>query len=775
MLAPTISTDGTTTFQDNAKVDIASVTQTDSTNKVSSLKPFDQNSIKDFLAKPVQISAPTYTTTTTAGTVLYQTDVMKPLTTYKLWANKLWGYQYIRATAVFRVQVAAEPFQAGLMRLAFLPSPALHEVPGSSSNAYKSAHTFSIMQFSVLPGVDLDVHDTAAELRIPFVTPYSYTDLPNLYSSPLSGDYMSSPGRFYLMAYCPSLGINTTIPIKVYLHYEDVELAAPNYTGESRKPMGSVFKGEMENQQIISSTLSKFASKINYFTSAPSISSLAEGASQIAKAFGYSKPQTMTPVTPLIIQSLANAGNSDGTMPCDVLGLNPGTMLPPVSGLMGSDQDEMSFAYIKSIPAYYNGISWSNATGAGTELYSLANSPPNYYTQWSSGVNSGFSQPPFGYITDCFQLWRGSIEVTLKFVKSPLAIGTLALEFYPDDTSTTGLNNSNYVLREIIDLRNQNSITLSLPWARNTYWTKNSSFNGRFVLRVINPLVLASTAGTSISIMMFVNAGPDYEVAVPFRDVNRVPYAGESDSSALPMINKVIGSGSELPTDPVANMNSIGDPFTSIKQLLMCSTRSIIPTVAANTTRLFGDMGANAYMYTNGSTLITTPGNGFMGDWLSVLSCGFAFQRGSLRLICSATGNSSTLVKGFLVAQTSTPALSKVAPTVDPSLSGTSFGISGATINPNLNTCLSVYRNGPSVGDFRIPNYRMTPFGPAKYYASSENWVMPVGAADKNNASPSLATYIFTTATITDVFRSAGDDFTLGYFIGFPPIVISST
>lgn len=775
VLAPTVTTDGTTTFQDNATVNVQAVATATEQNLVKGLLPFDTNSIKDFLAKPIQIASLSYTTTTTAGTQLYTTDVMRPLATNKLWANKLWGYEYIRATAVFRVQVAAEPFQGGLLRLCFLPCPALHE--NGSSNAYKSAHTFSIMQLSVLPGIDLDVHDTAAELRVPFVSPYAYTDLPSLYNVPASGslDWMTSSGRFYLFAYCPSLGVNTTVPVKVYLHYEDVELAAPNYTGESARPSGKIIRKEMESDSPVQSTLSKFGRAVNYFVSPPSIQAITEGALGLAKAFGYSKPQSLSHPIPIIPNAMIYAGNSDGVINSDVLGINPGTNLAPASNLMGSSADEMSFAYIKKIPAYFAGIPWSNSTGANTEIYTLQNSPPNYYTQWSLGANSGFSQPPFGYITDCFQLWRGSIEVTFKFVKSPLAIGTLAIEFYPDATSTTGLLNSNYVLREIIDLRNQNEIKLVLPWSQNLSWIKNSSFNGKFVLRVINPLVLASAAGTNISIMMFVNAGDDYDVAVPYRDVNRMPYAGESDNSALPMVAKVIGSGMDLPTTPDANMMTIGDPFTSVKQLLTMSTRTIFPTGVSNSGFLSGDLSANAYMYTSGSLVATTAGLGFLGDWLSVLSCGFAFQRGSTRIIASPGNNTAIISKAYLLAITSTPALAKTTIGPAPNLPLINAGLTGAAINPLASTNMIALRNGTGNVDVRIPNYRMTPFGPAKYYGPSELWYMPTGSSTANSSQPCLATLINSSAAIAEIYRSAGDDFTLGYFVGFPPILITST
>jgi len=773
LLQPTTTTNATTTFQEAGLVSTFEVGK--ELRNPSDVMPVDIASIKDFLAKPISVTNGNYTTSTVPKTTLATYDILKLVQNTAMWAQKVRGYRFMRGTCVIRLQLQAEPFQAGRLRLCYLPCPGIHgSVTGSGYNAYKSSHTYTLTNISTLPGIDVDVHDTGAELRIPYIQPYSYM---NLMDDDGWVDPLTSPGRFYLVAYCPSLGTTTNIPYRIYAHWEDVELTGPDFTGESSRIKTKSFKkailskeAEDTSDKPISSTLAKFAAATKMLGNVPflgSYASMASGAAsmgaKVAEALGYSKPQNLGVTQPVLSLPTWTAGNADGLSNADVVALNPSHTLEPVPFMMGSSIDEMSFAHIKSVSGWFHSFDWTNTDLVGAELYSFYNRPQNYSSPWSDGTVTGLAHVPFSYLATGFAYWRGSVDLTLRFVKSPMTMGTLSVEYYPDQATLTSTSNSAYVLREIVDLKNQDEVTISIPYMKEAPWCHTNDTAGKIVIRIINPLVLPSTAGTKLTVLCYANGGSDFEYALPWR-TSLMPFSGESDTH-LPLKKKLIGSGNLLKDDAVVNLTTIGDPIYSLKTLFNKMSRTIIPTNTLNTTILVGDFSASCGVASSGTA--TTYNASFLNDNIAYYSNGFCFQRGSVRIMALANAGSTAWIRGAAITYSGDPIGKSV--TVDPTATQTAAGTTWSTLSSNAIDYVTTARTDASFCEIRYPIYRGTPFGAAKYYVNDDDFTD--GYTLKRPDIPTMACFLKSNATISEVQRAAGDDFALGMFIGFAPLI----
>ena len=147
--------------------------------------------------------------------------------------------------------------------------------------------------------------------------------------------------------------------------------------------------------------------------------------------------------------------------------------------------------------------------------------------------------PPMGYLSQMFQYWRGSVEFTVKVIRSKYHRGRLLLAW---DSNATNLNqgaslgNTN-TFSTVLDLDEADEVTFSVPYiqARQFSWTYSVSpsasvlwnttnapsgslalgnTNGVFNVRVLNRLT-APEATSDVEILIFVRGGPDLEMAGP--------------------------------------------------------------------------------------------------------------------------------------------------------------------------------------------------------------------------------------------------------------------
>lgn len=174
----------------------------------------DNLSIISFMQRPQLIKSLAWTSEHEVGYNLLPVDLRVPdVNLTKMLKNKLDGITSFRATAVLRLQFQTQPFQCGRLIFAAIPMPTLIQ----PRNRYIRSHP-SLLQSINHVQVDINKH-TEISLRIPFISPFnSYNLVDNKYPW----------AELVLMVYSALKDPQKmTVPIRLYSHFEDIELGAP--------------------------------------------------------------------------------------------------------------------------------------------------------------------------------------------------------------------------------------------------------------------------------------------------------------------------------------------------------------------------------------------------------------------------------------------------------------------------------------------------------------------------------------------------------------------
>jgi len=618
----------TTTFVDDGISDTVSYGMKRPDDKYSG----NYQSIIDFMAKPHLINQTTWASTDTANTILSSSStpsIGSYLASVTEWANKLQGFNLCRGTAVLKLVLNATPFQAGMLLLHFLPN--INERESGTDLMYNSSLSAKVQQ----PSVAIDCRDSAVELRIPYVNSYNWFELK---------DAIHDWGNFYISVLSP-LAVDAsgqlTADVSLYLSFEDFELAAP-LCAQARRPRSKVIsKGEAEAEAVmgggpVSSALRTVSNIADAVSSVPSLSAYAtpvawaaDLAAGVASWFGFSKPVMQTAPIYTYEQSNRYQTTTDGVDTSYPLTWRTDNTLRVLEDVSLRDEDEMSFEFLKRVhtlalpgtPTSYS-LSWANSTTSGTSLTTnpIYVSPTSIYFQNTSTdgahVTTWKQGSPVFALSQMFSHWRGSFKVRFKFVKTQFHTGRLQFTWTPGHTTLTApdLNTSILSLREIVDIRFCDEVTLELPYLitspflpiSNTGVTAGS-YSGRLDVIVLNELRAPETVSSSIEVLMFWFAGDDFE----FNGADAgARYFPPYKAHAVPVLDTVIGDQAV----PVKNSSPadecFGEYFCSIKQLLQRYTVIVVPNTLSGTSGIVWPWYAGV-LGTSSSGVISTTGGDF--------------------------------------------------------------------------------------------------------------------------------------------------------------------
>ena len=429
----------------------------------------------------------------------------------------------------------------------------------------------------------------------------------------------------------------------------------------------------------------------------------------------------------------------------------------------------MTLAHLVRIPAFFSSVTWTTAMTPDTLLYSDHVHPNAFIDLDLINLWSVWDMPPVSYFSQFFHYWRGGFIITLKIVKTGFHSGRLLLSYDP-----SGLTNNNtasaYVLREVIDIREQNEFKFFIPYvSTNQYQITDLRTNyganynsGRFTLRVLNDLVAPDTVASSVSILMEVSGADDYELATP-KPHGLAPII-RADVGFIAQMNSAeprgLGNSDLASLDLCFATNCIGEKVTSILQLMK---RYSSYSYDGTDFSLFSGVNLRPYLIgflrtSDAIGLITHP----TGDYYSLFAPCFAYVRGSMRVqVNSPPANGVSKDTG---AVTFYPDLTDLTPIQDlnkyldfglttnyqPGFAGDSFLPSGG--------------NFPSYQQLHTrlcrPSTNAAP-EPIDEYASH------MRVCFENTGAGAAKKFV--------LYRAAGDDMTLGYFVGTPPVTDSLT
>ncbi|UXD79992.1 putative capsid protein [Linepithema humile picorna-like virus 2] len=451
--------------------------------------------------------------------------------------NKLDGFTSFKATCVLKLQINAQPFQAGRLLMAAAPMPQLlgnrkNFIFSNVSNAQNVNH------------VQMDIaKQTEVELRIPFYSPFNSFDL-------IRGIY--DWAEVQILVYSPLNAIDTKcMQCLLWAHFEDVEMGSPTSGKVATQQSNPELLRKKESKGIATGTLAKLGT-----TALNKGLELLRPATRIGdyagELLGWTKPILSKPSMIVMSRTTESFQNVDGVDQSLVLGLSAGNAVDSYKTLMGTKADETSFDYLKRVPQFIAAFRYSSKSdvcgnGEANRLWDCAVSPSTYvpacyYCRPAGDGSKGYlevyplkwKQPTtLNYITAPFVYWTGSMVYTFRFVKTDYHSGRVEISYHPFVTSVDE-SRMEYVYKTIIDLRENAEVSITVPFISPQPWKRVSTYldpvntkppdpgrtpdvvPGILYVRALTPLLCANTIiASDIEVLVEARAGDDFEVQCP--------------------------------------------------------------------------------------------------------------------------------------------------------------------------------------------------------------------------------------------------------------------
>ncbi|UHR49696.1 MAG: capsid protein [Guiyang argiope bruennichi dicistrovirus 1] len=524
----------------------------------------NQHSIITFLARPQLIDEFEMSPSAKRGELLTTIRVPDKMLTPMVLA-KLDGFTSFRGTAVFKLQLNSQPFQAGRLMLFAVPMPTLTY----PRDEWITQH---VTTAQALHNVQIDfAQETEVELRVPFVSPFNSYNL-------IDGKYPWAD--MYVMVYSSLNQVEKySLQCLLWAHFEDVELGAPT-SAKAAKPKqqsGSVPSSGNKAPKEISAvtarkvqaaestgilsqvssgaqsayaTLGKGIPAISGVTGA--LSTFSKSATDffggilgaipsLAKLVGLSKPPVGYSGNTVVIRPTQYFQNTDGVDHSNVLSLSALNSVDEYPTLGGNNLSETSMTFLKSIPQYIGNFCYGKTSKYGTELFTGMVAPNHcvpgdYIIELDNpSLPGGVIQPTvLNYISSSFLYWTGSLVYTFRFVKTKFHSGRVEVSYHPFTTDVDDTR-MDYVYRLVVDLRDNSEVSVTIPYISTTPWKKTDSQNnpldlkpwsavgdsvtGVIHVRALTPLICASSVvSDNIECLVEVRGGPDYEVSAPAKN-----------------------------------------------------------------------------------------------------------------------------------------------------------------------------------------------------------------------------------------------------------------
>jgi len=752
------------------------------------VEPETDESIRAFMKKPQHLTTIQWSTASLANAQLYNVW-SRTIINSDVFARKWHGFRNVRGTLVLRVTINAQPFNAGRLLLHFIPI----------ANQLGAAHTESMHNHNLAtktqqPHVEIDCRDSAATLRIPYIAPTQWYD---------TESEVGEWGYAYLSVLSPlttGSGGPTLADVSIFAHFEDFEVATPLYPQSGEAPGRTRVKKVSFNKEksemstgAISGALDAVSRVATTVSGVPLLSDIAgpvswitRMGSDVASAFGWSKPNFDVANTPIVVRPFRSMPNAEGATSAEPLSLSSAPSVKVQPGFAGTDLDEMSFDYLKAIPSYVSSFTFATTDNAGDALLDTQVGPSHsHITENSGGVNVShyITGPPFAILSRCFSHFRGGIRLHLKIIKTDFHSGRLCVTFTPNISAATAptIDQSSYALREIIDIRETSEVIIDMPYLLyKTYAETVNGVIGKLNIRVLNELKCPLTVAQSVEVLSFYSACDDFELSAPIPH-KMMPFRPQSGDRLRPqgadepdnynehtlVVSKSIGNSS-IPSFDTSNVAyCVGEAFTSVKQL---ATRYSRLRMAAASDIAFTDYFG---MYVNGigaasrADLAILPSANYFGDMWSLLSSGYAMSRGGMRYLFSDK-SASRVALTYYYNLIGTTYITLASPTNSGSLSLSNSPNPGQF---NSTGAPMVYNNIQDGVEIEVPMYSDSPSRPNFVATAAGDHVISYGSPGVSRLW--LEYQADTAPTALQVYRCASDDAQLGYFYGFPPMLIN--
>lgn len=609
------------------------------------------SSISQFMAKPRIAGTATWTPALAVGGPLLQNYSWTFTSNDAVFANKIFGFSGISYTTHIKLQVNANPFQQGRLKLCYYPNP-------TASSTKLASHFANRITVSQLPGLEMNVNDTSIEIAVPFTSYERYIDVTGTVKDPLFWNVtIMSP-----LVNGPN-ATNVNANVTVWVWYTDVKLY-----GASNAPIvaqsGRVHTrirtrpASEQEEKPLSAWLSSASKVASSFSAIPSIAPLSgptslfvTGLSGLASYFGYSRPVSGEPVRPIAPHYHNALPNSDGVSPASVLSLRKDAKIKAIVDYSPMSLDEMSINFVKRQWCYFDEFTWATSATIGSQLHKR-----DLNLGYSATLGNGVTMSPLTFLSNLLRFYRGGIEVMFKLVKTGFHSGALAVSCQYGTSS-----GANYVLqdtdplhRTIVDIQEGTEFCILFPFVHGSEYLETFQAFGTWYVHVVNALVCPETVNNSITVQMYVRGAEDMEFST-IADANHltpiVTQGGELMDDDEIVCEPVGGMIAAKQISGLHAMGSVSDTCTSLLQLLKYGSQiafsyTTLPTSVETVT--FNPWGINAFTKIGAGATTVPPAQYPVID--AIRAC-YAYTRGSFEvttLASNATGG-ATSSGGFVI------------------------------------------------------------------------------------------------------------------------------
>jgi hypothetical protein len=746
-------------------------------------------SLQQFLARPVKIAEYSW------GSALFaqELDPWNLLLNNKRISNRISNYKLFRGNCHIKIIVNGNGFYYGKLMIAYLPF---------EQQDYRSQFSTIVplnrIPMSQCPHVFLDATTSkSCTMVLPFFYPMDYVYLQDT-------DARRSLGSigFYQIAGLrhANQDIATTLSnltISVYAWFENTDLAGPTHLNIQGISAQSGTEEESVDKPI-SQACTAVASAMQQLSIVPYIGPYAlaieKGASltaTVASALGFSSPLDCVEPARLQPRMLGNtcvANTTDSAMKLSLDIKQDTTIDPSTVGL--SSIDELAIQHIASRESFVETFDWNTSQTIGTLLYNYRVTPM-MYTTVSPGVTNFISAICGATIP--FSYWNGSITFKFQVVCSANHKGRLAVVYDPNYSADGTTLESNVAYMEIVDISLNREFEVTLhnhqpeqwlripegwygltfpPHSASRFTTFENGTNGTLSIYVLNELTSPAsdpTVGNTITIASYIRAGKDYQVANPSGKMSvyqaYIPESGVSETteSGVNIDHAMVSQQKQMRVYQGERVESFRMLLKRYQNYMRVSRIDVVET-AYNV--WYVDHQGFPVMRGITNNIPYTGANQVSLTYIQYLMGAFSGWKGSFRwkVILDLPETN------FMVSRRDSETLNAYATFVDLSTSGLTKAREFATLGAEASTFGGVWTNtsvNPAL-EIELPFYSQYKFVAGKPYNITQGFlnaytqqfrVMVQKPSDSDTADHSLS-----------FLASAGEDFTLYFFSGFPPI-----
>jgi len=505
--------------------------------------------INEFLERPKGIFSATWPTTTASRTLLNALSFPNVLFNVPSISRKLDSFKYMRADIELTVRINAAPQHLGRLMLSFYPR---HKY-----RTYIPYYESSFTYHAGLHNIMVDPNDSnSVVLTLPWCLPKDFWNLDEAFAGDNNDSEETGTVFIWVMNQLVS-DCNQPVNFTIYANFKNVHLAGTNTTQRTlvttasllptvlpdpdynlpRYIMNNVSAAgfvtqsgyvrdpeaeEKSKEGLISGPALRMARFAEPFKSIPLVGGVAEliangamGLGGVAKALGFSNPQSLESTKPTFHAAIPTH-YLNGLQQGVVLGATVDDKVAPVPFLLGGTDDDMQISRIISTPGFIGCTTFHAADVAGATIESLPLTPLNcgYNT-----TNKRIYHTHLSYVASLFTYWRGSLKFRLQFVATPFSSMRVRVSYLPAGAAApTNESDLGDLDGAIIDVNGPTDFAFTVPYLHSAPWLTvgcnsiNANY-GSVLISVVNPLTSCRATILPMYCNIWIAAGPDMQFA----------------------------------------------------------------------------------------------------------------------------------------------------------------------------------------------------------------------------------------------------------------------